>query len=199
MTSLLDPKWMIRMDENQNDQVSTETVAAGEGRPDVAALQAEIDKWKSLSRKNEDRFKQASTELEGFRQSQMTDVEKAIEAAKVEARAAALSEVGAKLVNAELRAASSAAGAALPGAEYLNLSSFMGEDGNPDSARIEAFVSSLPKSDSGASYAQNIGLGRQGGPAAGQLTREDLSRMSPREINEARAAGKCDALMRGEI
>ncbi|WP_370422507.1 hypothetical protein AB8O64_29855 [Streptomyces sp. QH1-20] len=187
------------MDENKNDQVSAEAGTAGEAQPDAAALQAEIDKWKALSRKNEDRFKQASSELEGFRQSQMTDTEKAIEAAKVEARNAALSEVGNKLVNAELRAASYAAGVTLPGAEFLNLSSFVGEDGNPDSARIEAFVSSLPKSGSGASYAQNIGLGRQGSPAAGQLTREDLSRMSPREINEARAAGKCDALMRGEM
>lgn len=190
---------MIHMDENKNDQVSTEAGTAGEAQPEVAALQAEIDKWKALSRKNEDRFKQASTELDGFRQSQMSDTEKAIEAAKVEARNAALSEVGNKLVNAELRAASSAAGVTLPGAEYLNLSSFVGEDGNPDSARIEAFVSSLPKPNSAQSYAQNIGLGRQGSPAAGQLTREDLSRMSPREINEARKAGKCDALMRGEI
>ncbi|MFD7162773.1 hypothetical protein [Streptomyces violascens] len=186
------------MDENKSDQVS-EAGSTGDAKPDAAALQAEIDKWKALSRKNEDRFKQASTELDGFRQSQMTDTEKAIEAAKVEARNATLSEVGNKLVNAELRAASSAAGVTLPGAEYLNLSSFVGEDGNPNSARIEAFVSSLPRSSSGASYAQNIGLGRQGSPAAGQLTREDLSRMSPREINAARAAGKCDALLRGEV
>ncbi|WP_143658558.1 hypothetical protein [Streptomyces sp. IMTB 2501] len=186
------------MDENKNDVVA-EAGSTGEATPETAALQAEIDKWKALSRKNEDRFKQASTELEGFRQSQMTDTEKAIEAAKVEARNAALSEVGTKLVNAELRAASSAAGVPLPGAEYLNLDSFVGEDGSPDSARIEAFVSSLPKPNSAPSYAQNIGLGRQGSPAAGQLTREDLSRMSPREINEARKAGKCDALMRGEL
>ncbi|MFJ7901899.1 hypothetical protein ACIQ6V_15650 [Streptomyces sp. NPDC096198] len=185
------------MDENKSDQASTEDGSTGGGQPEAAALQAEIDKWKALSRKNEDRFKQASTELEGFRQSQMTDTEKAIEAAKVEARNAVLSEVGNKLINAELRAASSAAGVALPGAEYLNLNSFVGEDGSPDAARIAAFVSSLPKSGSG-SYAQNLGLGRQGGPTAGQLTREDLARMSPREINEARAAGKCDALLRGE-
>ncbi|MEU1071551.1 MULTISPECIES: hypothetical protein [unclassified Streptomyces] len=187
------------MDENQStpaegNQSGTEGVT-----PDVTALQAEIDKWKSLSRKNEERFKSASQELEGFRQGQMTDTEKAIEAAKVEARNAALSEVGTRLVDAELRAASSAAGVTIPGAEYLNLNSFLGEDGNPDSARIEAFVSSLPKPGSEPTYAQNLGLGRQGSPAAGQLTREDLSRMSPREINEARKAGKCDALMRGEI
>ncbi|MFD5697849.1 hypothetical protein [Streptomyces lasiicapitis] len=187
------------MDENKNNQVPTEAGTAGEAQPEVTALQAEIDKWKALSRKNEDRFKQASTELDGFRKSQMTDTETAIEAAKVEARNAALSEVGIRLVDAELRAASSAAGVTLPGAEFLNLGSFLGEDGNPDSARIEAFASSLPKPSSEPTYAQNIGLGRQGGPAAGQLTREDLSRMSPREINEARKAGKCDALMRGEI
>ncbi|GGX08215.1 hypothetical protein [Streptomyces noursei] len=188
------------MDESKNDQTTVEQGQTPDGQsPEVAELQAEIDKWKAMSRKNEERFKSASHELDGFRQSQMTDTEKAIEAARVEARNAALSEVGTKLVDAELRAASSAAGVNLPGAEFLNLGSFLDGSGNPDSARIEAFVSSLPKPGSGASYAQNIGLGRQGSPAAGQLTREDLSRMSPREINEARAAGKCDALLRGEI
>ncbi|MEV8022504.1 hypothetical protein AB0O76_40670 [Streptomyces sp. NPDC086554] len=188
------------MDEIKNDQTAADQGPAPEGQaPDVAALQAEIDKWKAMSRKNEERFKSASQELDGFRQSQMTDTEKAIEAARVEARNATLSEVGNKLVNAELRAASSAAGVPLPGAEFLNLGSFLDESGNPDSARIETFVSSLPKPGSAPSYSQNIGLGRQGSPAAGQLTREDLSRMSPREINEARQAGKCDALMRGEI
>ncbi|ARZ66904.1 hypothetical protein SMD11_1243 [Streptomyces albireticuli] len=186
------------MDENKNDQAA-EAGSASEAKPDTTALQAEIDKWKAMSRKNEERFKSVSQELDGFRQSQMTDTEKAIEAAKVEARNAALSEVGTKLVDAELRAASSAAGVSLPGAEYLNFGSFLDEDGNPDSAQIEAFVSSLPKPSSAPSYARNIGLGRQGSPAAGQLSREDLARMTPREINEARAAGKCDALMRGEI
>ncbi|MCY0945379.1 hypothetical protein [Streptomyces antarcticus] len=173
--------------------------AGTNGSADGGALQAEIDKWKAMSRKNEERFKQASTELEGYRQSQTSDTEKAIQAARAEARNAALSEVGTKLISAELRAASSAAGVTLPGAQFLNLDSFLGEDGNPDPARIEAFVSSLPKPSTAQSYAQDLGLGRQGSPAAGQLTREDLSRMSPREINEARKAGKCDALMRGEI
>ncbi|MEU2366219.1 MULTISPECIES: hypothetical protein [Streptomyces] len=187
------------MDEMTNDLTTTGQGKGAEGQmPDASALQAEIDKWKALSRKNEDRFKQASTELEGFRQSQMSDTEKAIEAARQEARTAALSEVGTKLISAELRAASSAAGVTLPGAEFLNLNSFLGEDGNPDSSRIEAFVSSLPKPSSTPPYPQDLGLGRQGSPAAGQLTREDLARMSPREINEARAAGKCDALLRGE-
>ncbi|MFD9563391.1 hypothetical protein [Streptomyces sp. NPDC059994] len=184
-----------------DDQMTADNIPPGsvnEGA-DAAAFQAEIDKWKALSRKNEDRFKAASTELEGYRQSHMSDTEKAIEAARAEARNTALSEVGTKLISAELRAASSAAGVTLPGAEYLNLESFLGADGNPDSARIEAFVSSLPKPSTTQPYAQDLGLGRQGSPAAGQLTREDLSRMSPREINEARKAGKCDALMRGEI
>lgn len=187
------------MEENKNTAEANQQPAADDATPDATMLQAEIDKWKALSRKNEERFKSASQELDGFRQSQMSDTEKAIEAAKVEARNAALSEVGTRLVNAELRAASSAAGVTLPGAEFLNLDSFLDEDGNPSSARIQEFVSSLPTPSSEPTYAQNIGLGRQGSPAAGQLTREDLSRMSPREINEARKAGKCDSLMRGEI
>jgi hypothetical protein len=89
----------------------------------------------------------------------------------------------------------------LPPAEFLNTSRFVGADGSPDSAAITAFISSLPQPSKAPDFAQGIGLGRQSenGANAGQLGRDDLSRMSRQEINAARKAGKLDALMRGDI
>jgi len=165
--------------------------------PDVNALQAEIDKWKSLSRKNEDRFKSTSTELETLRQSQLRDSEKAIEAAKAEGRASALSEYGVRLAEAELRTQAAAAGVALPAAEFLALNAFLGADGSVNADAVKAFVTSFAKT--GPTYNQNIGLGRQGSPGTNQLSRAELSNMSPSEIQAARKAGRLDSLLRGEI
>lgn len=196
------PKWMDRMTEtNSNENNSTESTG-NETPPetqDVASLQAEVDKWKALSRKNEDRFKATSTELEQVRQASLTDAEKALEAAKAEGRNSALAEVGLQIADAELRAKAATAGVELPSAEFLNMSRFVGSDGSVDSAAVAAFVSSLPQPAAGPAFRQDIGLGRQGSPGANQLSRADLSNMTPAEINKARQDGRLDALLRGEI
>lgn len=186
-----------------NETVVTPPPATGPDTPplDAAALQAEVDKWKNLSRQNEKNYNEARTELAGLKQSSMTDAEKAIEAAKTEARNAALSEVGERLVSAELRVQAATAGVTLPGAEFLNLRAFVGTDGSPNADQIKTFVASLPKPSTSPEFAQGIGLGRQSDAsyAAGQIGRDALSRMSPAEINAARKAGKLDALMKGDL
>ncbi|MFJ8384729.1 hypothetical protein ACIQ9Q_09485 [Streptomyces sp. NPDC094438] len=166
--------------------------------PDASALAAEVAKWKSLSRKNETAFKAADKELAEFRQAAMSDQERAIEAARAEARTAALGEFGNQLVAAELRAQAASTGAALPDAEYLNLNRFLGDDGQPDSAAIAEFVTTLSATKQPA-YLQNIGLGRQGASHAGQLTHTDISRMTSAQINEARSKGLLDSVMRGKL
>jgi hypothetical protein len=190
-------------DENNTPNPSTANTGdpnSGTGNdPTVESLQAEVDKWKALSRKNEDRFKSTSTELDNLRQSQMSDAEKAIEAAKAEGRNAALAEVGTRIAEAELRAQAAAAGVELPSADFLNLNRFLGSDGSVDSDAVKGFISSLPKPAAAPAFRQDIGLGRQGSPAAGQLSRSDLSRMTPGEINAARKEGRLDSLLRGEI
>ncbi|MEU3825221.1 hypothetical protein AB0F36_07835 [Streptomyces sp. NPDC029080] len=193
------------MDENaQNaDTASTEGAQTGEAgtpqTPSLESLQAEVDKWKSLSRTNEQRWKDASAERDQLKTAGMTDAEKAVEAAKAQARSAALAEYGTRLADAELRAQAAKAGVELPAAEFLNLSKFLGEDGSVNADLIGNFVSSLPKPVAAPEFEQGLGLGRQGGSGVQQLTRDDLSRMSPQEINAARKAGQLDALMRGEI
>jgi len=166
--------------------------------PSLEDLQAEVDKWKALSRTNEQRWKDASAERDQFKQASMTDAEKALEAARAEGRNSALSEVGTRLAEAELRALAASAGVELPPAEFLNMSRFV-NDGQVNADALSEFVSSLPKRDAPPAFRQDIGLGRQGSPGANQLTRADLANMTPAEINKARQDGRLDALLRGEI
>ncbi|MEV0445281.1 hypothetical protein AB0I84_07560 [Streptomyces spectabilis] len=166
---------------------------------EVAALQAEVDKWKALSRKNEERFKQASNELDGFRQASLSDHEKALEAARAEARKAVVGEFSSRLAEAELRAHAAKAGVELPGLEYLNVGSFVAEDGAVNGDAIGQFVSSLPRPVEKPEFAQGLGLGRQGGAGVPQLTRADLARMTPAQIYTAKKEGRFEALQRGEL
>jgi hypothetical protein len=200
------PKWMggSMSDDNQSTSTGAESGqqsadVSQEQAPTLESLQAEVDKWKSLSRKNETRFKETSTELDQLRQSQMTDSEKAIEEARAAGRNAALSEVGTRLAEAELRALAASSGVDLPSADFLNMSRFVSSDGQVNADALSEFVSSLPKRDAPPAFRQDIGLGRQGSPGANQLTRADLSNMTPAEINKARQDGRLDALLRGEI
>lgn len=115
---------------------------------------AEAEKWKSLSRKNEEKAKANNAqlkELEEFKKAQMSEQDKALEAAKAEARKGAITEMGAKLVAAEVRVA--AAGrldaeklsVLLDG---LNLGKFLTDAGDPDTEAITSWVDSIvPKSD----------------------------------------------------
>ncbi|MGQ5602955.1 hypothetical protein [Streptomyces sp. EKS3.2] len=187
--------------QNENNQQAPAGTEAPKA-PTLEELQADVERWKTLSRQNEKNYNEARTELSKLKEASMTDAEKALEKAREEARNAALSEVGSRLVEAELRAQAATAGVTLPPAEFLNVSRFIGADGSPDTSAIQTFVSSLPQPSKAPDFAQGIGLGRQGdsgGYAAGQLGRDALSRMSPQEIAAARKKGQLDALMRGDL
>ncbi|WP_327294450.1 hypothetical protein [Streptomyces sp. NBC_01197] len=181
--------------------VGTETGQQGTGtQPTVEELIAERDKWKTLSRTNEDRWKEASQERDQLKQSGMTDQEKALEAARAEGRTSAYSEVGSRLVESELKAAAATNGVQLPDLKFVNTSQFVDANGLPVSDQINAFVTSLPKPATGSEFAQDLGLGRQGGAIGpDQLSHADLSNMTPTEINKARVDGRLDALMRGDL
>ncbi|MBD0739845.1 hypothetical protein BGM09_10450 [Streptomyces sp. CBMA29] len=150
-----------------------------------------------MSRTNEKRWQDVSAERDTLKQSTLTDSDKALEAARTEARNAALAEYGSKLAEAELRAKAASEGVPLPDSQFINLNQFLGQDGTVNAELIGTFVSSLPKPATAPTYAQGIGLGRQGSGAVGQLSQADLSNMSAKEINEARKAGKLDHLLRG--
>lgn len=123
-----------------------------------AALLAELEKWKTLARKHEDRSKTNSeaakqvealkAELEQFRQASMSETERALAKATKDAeargRAEALTAVGQRLVKAEFKALAAGAIPDLDGVlDDLNLAKFIGQDGEPDTKAIEAAVKRL--------------------------------------------------------
>lgn len=176
------------------DPTNTDTVT-------LESLQEQVNKWKALSRKHEAQEKANLAELETLRQAQMSDAEKAIDQAKAEGRSSALSEVGTRLATAELKAAAATAGVAIPEglSELLDVSKLLGEDGNPDSTAITALVGSFtPTTPPPPTFSQNVGVGPQGtNSVPGQLTRDDLKRMTPTEINKARKDGLLNTLLAG--
>lgn len=144
---------------------------------------AEIEKWKNLARKHEDRAKTnsgAAKELEELKQRTMTDQEKAVEAAKAEGRLEALKVTGARLVDAEVRAA--AAGRKVDVAallDGLDRSRFIGDDGEPDTDAIKAWVEKVaPEAASGKpDLGQGSrGNGKGGGTDMNTLIRERMRR-----------------------
>jgi hypothetical protein len=147
------------MSEASTEATTTETTevetasADTEQQPDPAA---EVEKWKALAQKHEQRAKANAEKAKGYdtlKASQMTEQEKAVEAAREEARITAASEYGARLAKSEIRATAATASADLDGVfDYLDLSRFVGEDGEPNPKAIKAFVDGLPKKSTTPSF-----------------------------------------------
>ena len=102
------------MSEGTATSESTETAATATGTEATEAATATVDhaaeaeKWKALSRKNEDKAKANADKAKKFDDlvaSQATEQEKAVTEAKAAGRIEALREAGSKLVAAELKAA----------------------------------------------------------------------------------------------
>jgi len=175
---------------------STETEVSELSETDT--LKAEVDKWKSLSRKNEQQAKAnnaAAKELETIRQSQLTETEKLIEQTKTETALSVRREFANKLVDAELK---SALHGMLMDADSLlsfEKSSFILDDGNIDSEAIKSWVEAHSKSTQ--TPAPDLGQGSRGNnPSKSQIrSRDELKNMSPADILEARKDGRLDTLM----
>lgn len=132
-------------------------------------LAAEVEKWKQLARKHEDRAKAnsgAARELEQLRQQSMTDQEKAVAVARNEGRAEALREAATALVDAEVRIA--AAGRQIDVAallEGLDRTRFVDDDGRPKSDAIKAWIEKVApaaETTSTTSPAYDLGQGARG-------------------------------------
>lgn len=121
---------------------------------DQPAEQPKADEtdWKAEARKWEQRAKDnsgAAREAEKARMAAMTESERAVAEAETRGRTAAAQDYGKRLATSEIRASAADAGADLAGVfDYLDLSRFVGEDGEPDDKAIKAFVGGLPKKDS---------------------------------------------------
>src|SRR6056297_1936925 len=89
-------------------EATTETEVTEETAPEseMETLRAELDKWKSMSRKNEQTAKanaQAANELEEIKKSQLTDQERLTEQTKEETATAIRKEFAGKLADAEFK------------------------------------------------------------------------------------------------
>lgn len=165
---------------------------------EMEKLQAEVDKWKSLSRKNEQQAKAnmaAAKELEEIRKSQLTDTEKLIEQTKEETALSVRREFASKLVDAELKTQLS--GRVLDAGALLSFdkSTFIQDDGNIDSEAIQSWVEAHSKET--GTPAPDLGQGARGNnPSKAQIrSRDELQNMSPAEILQARKEGRLDSLM----
>lgn len=117
-------------------------------------------------------------ELEAIRKSTMSETEKAVAEAEARGRTTATQEFGKRLAQSEIRAAAADSAADLAGVfDYLDLARFVGEDGEPDSKAIKAFVEALPKK---SQLAPSMDLGQRGAPAATQDFNQTLRRAAGR-------------------
>lgn len=140
--------------------------------PTIEALQAKLEevtkearKWEARSKENH----QAKTELEKQQKAAMTDAERAVAEAETRGRTAATVDFGKRLATAEIRAAALDSGRDLTGVfDYLDLTRFLDDDGEPDEKAIKAFVDGLPVRDDGKPRAPrpdaNQGRSGAGGP-----------------------------------
>lgn len=136
---------------------TTDTATDATGTDTAPETQAsEVDKWKALARKHEERAKAnaaAQAELDKLREATASEQERAIITARTEAKSEAAREFGSRLAEAQFRVA--AAGRLdsdqLDGLlEVVDLGRFVDDNGDPDIDAITAAVSRVaPKQVAG--------------------------------------------------
>jgi len=161
-------------------------------------LKAEVDKWKSLSRKNEQQAKtndKAAQELDDIKRSQLSDTEKLIEQTREETSQAIRKEYAAKLVDSELKSLLS--NRSLDGSSLLDFdkSSFIQGDGNIDLEGIQSWVEAHSKTAEPINPDLGQGARGQNSSKSQIRSRDELKDMTPAEILAATKDGRLDTLM----
>lgn len=155
-------------------------------------LAAEVEKWKQLARKNEDRAKAnatAATELAQLRQQSMSETERAVAVARAEGVTEATRALGARLVSAEVRAAAAGRPEAQVDAllEGMDAAKFIGDDGEPDVRAIKAWVGkTLPEADPAGTPTSSPfpDLGQGARPGASASPQAEFAAFLNRQLNE---------------
>lgn len=125
------------------------TVADGQAPPDTGTedLASEVEKWKTMARKHEERAKEgaaAKKELADLRKTSMSDKEREVAEAVEAAEARIRNEYGTRLASAELRAAAKDIPVDLDALlEGVDPGKFLDDAGQPDQAAIAAWVQKL--------------------------------------------------------
>ena len=167
-------------------------------KAEAEKAKADADKWKAMSRKNEDNFKSASSKLEEYEKANLTDTEKAVAEAEAKGRNAAYAELLKERAEDKLQVAASKAGVDVSGiVEDLNFDRFIAE-GSVNADAIESFVAKFAeKTNAGKGRpASELGVGQQGTKPP-QLTRADLKGMTPADVAKAFEEGRLESLSKG--
>ncbi len=148
------------------------------GKPDTGGpdLTAEVEKWKALARKHEDKAKElapAAKRLAELEQASQSETERAVSKARQEADQVARSEERGKWAQ-RLAAAQFVALAARRNSEFdaqavlddLNLARYVGDDGEPDEKALGGVVERLvPSAAPNPRPSGNADLGPRNSPA----------------------------------
>lgn len=120
-------------------------VEAGE-TPPPNPLAAEVEKWKSLSQKNEKRASEnaaAAKELAALKAQSMSDIDRAVAEARAETAAEVSARFGRRLVEAEIRSALSGRHPNVDGLlAGIDPGRFLDAEGEPDSKAIQSWADS---------------------------------------------------------
>ncbi|MET9249701.1 hypothetical protein [Nonomuraea sp. NPDC003709] len=140
---------------------TTEMEPVAEAPSEGSQIDSETDKWKSLSRTNEARWKTASAELEAAT-AKSAELEQAMTAMQ-EQHVLALTEI-------HLQHAAQQHGVELTQdtMSKLNMSAFLTEEGSADVDTITEFVTLLDSGVKKPTYAQDVGIGPQSSGAPAQ-------------------------------
>lgn len=145
---------------------------------DVAKLQAALEKERNLHKT----AKQQLTEFQSQSRASMDETERKILEAREAAAAEVRNQYGSRLAETEFKAAAAARNAGYDVAKalkYVNLTAFVGEDGEPDTKAIAAAVADLIPESAGEQPPSFDGGTRQSsssGPSMTQLIRQAAGR-----------------------
>ena len=154
-----------------------------------ADYQAEAEKWKSLSRKNEDRARENAEKakrLDELEEKSKSEIQKAIEAREAAEKRASALEV--KVLRASIASTKGVDADLLTGSTEEEITAaadkLLAWRGQSTPAGPPASTSSSDAGEKGDLVGQ-----------ARQLTRDDLKGMTPKQINDARREGKLNQIM----
>lgn len=201
-------------DDDSDDDDGDDDNDGGDAEDDVDSLKADRDKWKSQSRKHEQRAKanaKAARELEDLRNKNLPADEAALREAEGRGRTAARAELAQQLAGARIEAALTGI---VPDpsdiVEELNLAKFVDDDGEIDTDAIDdlktkwaARMGNNSEDDDDANGGKpkrkaDLKQGKRGKAGAGtpeQLTRDALKSMTPEQIEAARLAGQLNDVL----
>jgi hypothetical protein len=173
-----------------NETQTEETQVAETAPTSDRDLQAEIDKWKALSRKNEERAKAnetAAKRLSELEEGQKSEIEKALARAEEAERRA-------QEIELEALRASVALNKGLTSSQAKRLVGSTLEELEADADELLADLKANKPAKAPSSDGQGV-QGEKVGTGAQIVSRDQLKNMTREEINRAREEGRLDSLL----